>query len=98
MVGSVVPSYYDEGWATGGRVSGANTRIFHGGTMLTDAELARTRRVQDAYMAQQRHDWDLSAKDNHSKSERCHFAVVGEGSHTAQEAYRTRYDLIDWSQ
>ena len=65
--------------------------------MLTDAELARTRRIQDIRMAQQRHEWDLSAKDNHSKSERFHFAVVGEGSHTCQEAYRANYGLIDWS-
>jgi len=66
--------------------------------MLTDGELAATRRIQDHVMAQQRHDWDLSAKDNHSKSERFHFAVVGEGSHTAQAAYRANYGLIDWSQ
>jgi hypothetical protein len=65
--------------------------------MLTDAELATTRRAQDRLMAQQRHEWNLSAKDNHAKSERCHFSVVGEGSRGSQEAYRVNYTLINWS-
>jgi hypothetical protein len=64
--------------------------------MLTDRELAANRRTQDTLMAKQHREWDLSARDNHAKSERPHFTVVGEGSLTAQDAYRTRYDLIDW--
>jgi hypothetical protein len=64
--------------------------------MLTDRELAANRRTQDTLMASQHREWDLSAQDNHAKSERPHFAVVGEGSPTAQEAYRAHYGLIDW--
>ena len=79
----------------GVRIRG-QSRTFFEEPMLTDSELAATRRIQDRVMAQQRHDWDLSAKDNHSKSERFHFAVVGEGTHVAQGRYRANYDLIDW--
>ena len=39
---------------------------------------------------------DLAAKDNHAKSERPHFAVVGEGTRQAIDAYRTNYSRINW--
>jgi len=48
--------------------------------------------------ADERHyGFDLSARDNHSKFERPHFAVVGEGTKRANNNYRTNYDLIDWT-
>jgi len=48
--------------------------------------------------ADERHvGFDLSAQDNHSKFERPHFSVVGEGTKLAQDAYRDNYDKIDWS-
>ncbi len=65
--------------------------------MQTDVELAANRRAQDAIMAERHHNWDVSAQDNHSKFERAHFAVVGEGTRSAQEAYRANFSLIDWS-
>jgi len=49
--------------------------------------------------ADERHaGFDLSAQDNHSKFERPHFAVVGEGTKAAQDAYRENYDKINWSE
>lgn len=56
------------------------------------------RAVQDAAMSQQHHEFDLSAQDMHHKYERCHFAVVGEGTRSAQEAYRRGYDGINWNE
>ena len=61
----------------------------------SDSELARNRRVQDGLLAERHRDFDLSAQDRHMKYERAQFAVVGEGSHEALDAYRTNYDLID---
>lgn len=59
-------------------------------------ELREQRRLQDHALAQLTHDFDISAQDTHSKSERAHFAVVGEGSRSAMEAYRANYETIDW--
>lgn len=39
---------------------------------------------------------DLAAQDNHSKFERQHFAVVGEGTKSALASYRSNYDRINW--
>jgi len=63
----------------------------------TDDELKANRRAQDAVMAERHRGFDLSAKDNHAKYERWSFSVVGEGTRTAQEAFRRGYELIDWS-
>jgi hypothetical protein len=44
-------------------------------------------------LADERHEgFDLSAQDNHSKFERPHFAVIGEGTRTSQEAYRIGWE------
>lgn len=48
-------------------------------------------------MRERHREWDLRAQDNTMKYERPQFAVVGEGSLTAQENYRTNYDRIRWS-
>ena len=64
--------------------------------MQTDVKLAANRRAQDRIMAERHHQWDVSAQDNHAKSERAHFAVVGEGTRSALDAYRVNYSLIDW--
>ena len=55
------------------------------------------RAVQDVALAEMRHEFDSSAKDNHAKYERCHWAVVGEGSQSANANYARGYAKIDWS-
>lgn len=50
------------------------------------------RRAHDARDAARHRDFDLSAQDNHMKYERAHFAVVGEGSRSAQDAYRDGWE------
>jgi len=52
------------------------------------------RRVQDRVMAERHRAFDVSAQDQHHKYERAHFAVVGEGSTAAQDAYRIGWDRI----
>lgn len=52
------------------------------------------RAVQDQRDASRHREFSLSAQDQHHKFERAHFAVVGEGSQTAQENYRRGYDRI----
>ena len=51
------------------------------------------RAVDDHMLAQRHAGFDESAKDNHSKSERFSFSVVGHGS----DQYRENYSKIDWS-
>lgn len=63
----------------------------------TNDELKANRRAQDKIMAERHRGFDLSAQDHHAKSERFHFAVVGEGTRDAQERFRDGYGLIDWS-
>lgn len=60
-------------------------------------EIAAQRAVQDAVMSERHRGFDTSAKDIHMKYERPQFAIVGEGTRSAQEAYRKNYALIDWS-
>jgi len=62
----------------------------------SDSELARNRKAQDKLMAERHRQFDLQAQENTPKHHRLHFAVVGEGTRTAQERYRTNYSLIDW--
>jgi len=59
----------------------------------------KTQRVaaSEAAAAERHRGFDLSAQDNHSKYERPHFAVLGEGSKSANENYARNYELIDWS-
>lgn len=52
-------------------------------------ERAARKRAQDSFLGAQARAFDLSAQDNHSKSERPSFAVV-----TASEAYRAGWDQI----
>lgn len=66
------------------------------GTPGPPPELAANRAAQDAVMAERHRGFDLSAQDHHSKSERLHFAVVGEGTRSAQDRYRAGYEQIDW--
>ena len=55
------------------------------------------RAVEDTVLSERHAGFDLSAQDNHSKFERPHFAVLGEGTKSANENYRQGYALIDWS-
>ena len=54
--------------------------------------LAANRAVQDAVMAERHRGFDLKAKDNTMKYERPQFAVVGEGTKSAQDAYRDGWE------
>lgn len=55
-------------------------------------ELKEKRQMQDAVTAKRHREWNLSAQDKHAKYERAHFAVVGEGTLTAQDAYRRGWE------
>lgn len=57
-------------------------------------EIASRRRAADARDAEVHRAFDLMAQDTTAKFERPRFAVVGEGSRSAGEAYRRNYDLI----
>ena len=48
--------------------------------------------ASDAAMAERHAGFDLSAQDNHSKFERPHFAVVGEGTKSANDKYREGWE------
>ena len=54
-------------------------------------------KASDAAMDERHRGFDLSAQDNHAKSERAYFSVVGEGSQSANANYQKGYALIDWS-
>lgn len=41
--------------------------------------------------------FDLQARDNTPKSDRPHFAVIGEGTARAYENFQRGFALIDWS-
>lgn len=85
-LGKIAHSTYD-------RVSRAKDR----GAPGPSPNLAAQRAVQDAVLAERHRCFDLAARDNTMKYERFHFAVVGEGSASAQAAYRANYEQIDWS-
>ena len=57
-------------------------------------DLARRRAVQDRELASFHAYLDEAAKDTRHKYERPQFAVVGEGSRTAQELYRHHWEEI----
>ena len=54
------------------------------------------RRAHDRALREFTATMDLAAQDRHVKSERAHFAVVGEGSRAAQEQYQRGYEQIAW--
>jgi hypothetical protein len=64
----------------------------------SDSELKRNRRSQDSVLAERHRQWDLQAQDNTPKHHRAHFAVVGEGTRSAQERYLNGYTAIRWDQ
>lgn len=57
-------------------------------------EIASRRRTQDARDAVLHRQFDLQAQDITPKSDRPHFAVVGEGSRAAQENFRLGWERI----
>ena len=59
-------------------------------------EVVARRQQQDALHREFHAALDLAAQDTHVKSERPSFAVVGEGSASAQENYRRGYDHVHW--
>ena len=63
-----------------------------------DLALARRRAAQDYVHKGICANLDLAAQDNHSKFERPHFAVVGEGTKSALASYRSNYDRINWKE
>jgi len=72
-------------------------RRYDSGQSVVSPKLATNRAVQDAIMSERHRGFDLSAKDNHMKYERPKFAVVGEGTKTANDKYHAGYAKIDWS-
>ena len=67
-------------------------RRFDSGQSPTPPDLATNRAVQDAVLAERHHGFDLKAKDHTMKYERPKFAVVGEGTKSAQDAYREGWE------
>ena len=63
----------------------------------TNDELKRNRAAQDAALAERHRGFDLAAKDKTPKSARHHWAVVGEGSQSANLNYARGYAAIDWN-
>ena len=59
-------------------------------------DVAEQRATSDTIMEERHRGFDLSAQDTHQKHERSHFAVVGEGTRSANEAYRRGYEQINW--
>ena len=57
-------------------------------------EVAQRRQMADAIEGQRHRMFDAQAQDKHHKHDRPQFAVVGEGSRTAQENYARGYDRI----
>ena len=66
----------------------------------TDKDQAevKQRKAENATLLEERHaGFDLAAQDLTPKYGRPHFAVVGEGSKSANSNYAKNYDCIDWS-
>ena len=64
---------------------------------LTHTKLRAARREKNREVREFTEKMDLSAQDNHSKSERFSFAVVGEGTKSSHKNFRDNYPDIDWS-
>ena len=62
-----------------------------------DGTLQERRRAHDKALREFTATMDVAAQDLRHKHDRFHFAVVGEGSRTAQERYSAGYEAIDWS-
>jgi len=58
------------------------------------AERTVRREAADTALRARHDQFDLQAQDKTAKFERHHFAVVGEGSRSAQDAYRAGWDRI----
>jgi hypothetical protein len=58
------------------------------------AELRDRRAAQDVALRERHARWDVQAQDKRHKYERPHFAVLGEGSRSANENYLRNYDRI----
>ena len=56
------------------------------------AEVKARKDASNAEAHERHHGFNLSAKDNHSKFERPHFAVVGEGTKSANDKYREGWE------
>jgi len=54
------------------------------------------RAAQDIALRARHAEWDLRAQDRTPKSDRPHFAVVGDGSRAAQDNFRVNFARIDW--
>jgi len=61
-------------------------------TETDQRKLTERKAAKEAVGAERHHGFDLSAQDNHSKFERPHFAVVGEGTKKAQDLYREGWE------
>ena len=59
-------------------------------------ERAQRRAAQDRRDDARHAMFDLQAQDKTAKFERPQFAVVGEGSKSANENYRRGYESINW--
>ena len=64
------------------------------GQHYADAERTVRRQAADTALRARHDQFDRQAQDKTAKFERHHFAVVGEGSHASQEAYRQNYERI----
>ena len=60
------------------------------------AERSQRKAAQDKHLAALQHRFDATAGENRMKYERAHFAVVGEGSRSANENFRRGYAAIRW--
>ena len=59
--------------------------------------LKEQRAAQNVMMSERHRCFDLQAQDKTPKSARYHWAVVGEGSQSANTNYARGYAQIDWS-
>ena len=64
------------------------------GQHYADAERTVRRAAADTVLRARHDQFDLQALDKTPKSARFHFAVVGEGSRSAQENFRRNYEKI----
>ena len=63
----------------------------------TDTKFETRRAATDSQLAERHAGFDLAAQDRTPKYHRPHFAVVGEGTKSANRNYRANYGLINWA-
>jgi len=68
-----------------------------GWTEQDKRQLGERRTATDSVLAERHAGFDLAAQDITPKHHRPHFAVVGEGTKSANAAYQANYGLINWS-